>query len=319
MRAKTELQIKARELYLTGKSYNQIRDQLKVSKSSLSLWLCDLAKERRNAIVAAPIKPILKKPPSTCIPAQAPYEEYNLVLKKPKGHPGVVKLTHRESGEVITISLLTYTMEVHLGRRVEPNEHVRRKRGAGMEITNLKVINFSQGLTEESVIRVRRLAHENPRLDITELCRAYKVCDATMRAAIKGHSYTQLNEVHPPYRGWLARRVQITTKREKTRNIVREALTLHRSDPNSWTYDRIIEWLALKTGKSYKVGHVTMAFQGVDSSFTPHTNGVSGKVKQKKVSRECVICESIFETIREDAEVCFSKQCRKTLKEYSLS
>ncbi|MFJ6935634.1 hypothetical protein [Streptomyces sp. NPDC101132] len=48
MRAKTDLQTRARELRLQGRTYTEITDELGCSKSSVSLWVRDLPKPPRR-------------------------------------------------------------------------------------------------------------------------------------------------------------------------------------------------------------------------------------------------------------------------------
>jgi transposase len=49
MRAKTEQRDRARALRLQGKTYDQIVEELGVSKSSVSLWVRDLPRRERTA------------------------------------------------------------------------------------------------------------------------------------------------------------------------------------------------------------------------------------------------------------------------------
>ncbi|MBB5120093.1 hypothetical protein AF335_23630 [Streptomyces eurocidicus] len=49
VQAKTELQARARELRLAGKTYNEIVAELGVAKSSVSLWVRDLPQPRKTA------------------------------------------------------------------------------------------------------------------------------------------------------------------------------------------------------------------------------------------------------------------------------
>ncbi|MFJ7155926.1 hypothetical protein ACIQUQ_13385 [Streptomyces sp. NPDC101118] len=49
MRAKTDLQTRARELRLQGRTYNEIQAELGCSKSSVSLWVRDLPKVDRRS------------------------------------------------------------------------------------------------------------------------------------------------------------------------------------------------------------------------------------------------------------------------------
>ncbi len=54
--AKYELQARARELRLAGKAYDEIVEELGVSKSSVSLWVRDLSKPPRRAEILAHVR-----------------------------------------------------------------------------------------------------------------------------------------------------------------------------------------------------------------------------------------------------------------------
>jgi transposase/transposase-like protein len=144
MKTKVEEKQKAIELRTNGLSYKEIKDILKVSKGSLSLWLSDLPrpekftneyraekkKERLDGLkeeakIRTTVRLQNRKQAKT--DAEYPYDDYWLygpVLHKNEGRY-YAHLKLKSNLEVCKIRLYSkYLMEVHLGRFIPTDTHV---------------------------------------------------------------------------------------------------------------------------------------------------------------------------------------------------
>jgi hypothetical protein len=147
---KEELKLKAREMYTQGMTYPQIKKELGVSKSSISLWCRDLVEEKiiklKDHDKHIPIrgKPMeareIKKKKGTPV-GEKPFEEYKIYAAGNSNVTHQYRLVHMITGRQRYLSMGKYLMAVKLGREILSSEHVDFKGGDPKDIDNYELKN----------------------------------------------------------------------------------------------------------------------------------------------------------------------------------
>lgn len=280
MKKKTDLQLEARELYSSGKTYNEIVSILSVAKSSVSLWCRDLANLRRESIIPKTKAPSTSREFIKGVKAEFPYDEY--MLYQYTGDDGVsrVNLYDSSTKNAKSMSLARYRMSVKEKRILDKTELVVHLNGKSDDISNLAIKTREQ-LYQEHAIR-------------TQIKCA--ICDITF---VPSRKTTKVCSNACKYKLISRQRLNGKIKTEKKFDLTcvmcnkSFSSTSHKAETCSKTcFDE-----KRRSMREKEIKRRT-------SKIYNHT---------------CVICEKEFESTKKQAEVCPSRECINVMKHFDYS
>jgi hypothetical protein len=239
------LREKARELYRQGYSYDKIKAQLRVSKSSLSLWCRDLN----------------DTPPTT--PKRHLSDEFIKKMRELyQGGMSVIDLSRQ-------LKISDKKISEHCGDLILARKENRTATKKPRKKT-VRVANGCQVLKDDDVIAMRREIRASGKKAWKIYAEKYKISIATISVAVRGKTFTHLNAIEPPIEDHEVIKTQrpaLVDRTPASPELAQQALAKRRSDPLEWTYGKIAQWLSEVTGKKYRAGHVKILLVNKDPTI----------------------------------------------------
>jgi uncharacterized protein YerC len=229
--------LKARELYTSGKNYNQIRDETGFPKSSISEWCRDLVAQNRTCV-----KP--KQDEELRLKIRALYSSGKTVVGIASELSVGTKLVTRSCKDLITERKLSGTYV----RKVKPKSAPTSR----------------QILTDSNVIELRETVNRTGNRGWPMWSSKFGASIAVISMAARGITFKHLNATAPPVGEYVSKRVD---KYRLDENLVAEALALRREDPRQWTYGALASWFSEKTGRKYSASHMAVMLVNRDPSI----------------------------------------------------
>lgn len=293
---KEDQRAKAIELYKKGLSYNAIKDELNVAKSSLSLWLRDIPKpekpkpevisepqidKRITTKKEAPVKP---RKPEIGVPAEAPYVGYKLYKYIEKD--GVCRVQLSKPGSKQVLSFGRYLMAVHLGRPINENERVIHRDGKEDVLDNLLLLTKEEYKTYRAEKRRRPCiiceSEFIPRR--TEVKTCSRKC--TRAYQLEQMGLARLEVVH-----------NCTECKKDFHSSSNKPLVCSDKCRNDRKYRLLKEKQPPKIPKPHKVKSKTL-------------------YQKEHYHNQCEICEQKFFTPVKNRDICYNKKCREVVNNY---
>lgn len=283
---KEETEKQARVLYQAGMSYNQISEQLKVPKSSISRWCGDLAKVR--------------------------YPEY-MAQRSEAYHQRLA--SEERQREQRKLAALQTKADAKLRRQ----EQLQKNREDYRKLVRADPSKVKRGicpLNDEDVLALRRRIRADDYTSVKDLAKEYSTTINTVQAVVRGRSFKHLDTTEPPLTGRFKNPGRLVKTPRPTYDILQTLNGLRRKDPWKWSYKALNTHMFELCGSKMSAENFKQLMLQHDPSlvevrrFKPTT---AFPIYQK----ECVVCEVKFSTRHEDSEICFRKACREVIEEYS--
>ena len=264
---KHEQKEKARELSKQGFSYNYIKQELGVSKSSLSNWCRDIVAGKESVTVVKFAPSELK-------------EEARTLYQQGKTCPEIAEHLNRS---LSTVS--RWCSDLSRQRRLE-HKLTRRTLQEDKDPSIKRSRGRQALLTDEQVLALRKAVKADRKMHTAARGKALQMGRTTIRHAVIGKTFKHLNSIEAPVTADMLDKVVKVVRQTScaSNELIAEVIALRRENPALWSYGRIAEILSERTGRKYQGGPTAILLVSRDPSLKELEKiKPLAKTKEKKI------------------------------------
>jgi transcriptional regulator with XRE-family HTH domain len=162
-----------------------------------------------------------------------------------------------------------------LEEKRQRREKLASQKKEKIPVPKRKLVNASQILTDDQVIALRESVRNDGFKGLKHYADQLKVSKPCISQALKGFTFSHLNEISVPFSENFVKPCTWRTKDKVDPAIIQQALDLRLADPVQWHYGALAVWLREQTGRLYRPGPVAVILRNHDPSLVEFDQGVT--------------------------------------------